>query len=310
LEFAHNNVALQQESARIAEVRRQAAAVDSEIDAPQSKSNLARTQAAIESLKIARRQAENRLSVLLGMPPHDLSYLLTGLSTIPEAPEQIRLSIPGELLRRRPDVRRAERELAARSAEIGILVSELYPGVSLNGTLFLDAAQFPFLFGPRAWAGTVGPSFRWNLLNYGRVVNSIRAQDSRFQQQVATFQQTVLRANEEVENAVIAFLRYHDQIEFLEVSVREAQEAVRVSQARYQAGQIDFNRLFTLEELLVVQQDQLASSRGNLATSLVQVYKALGGGWEIRLDSLIDEPAAEAIPPGDAERNDAPAEPL
>jgi NodT family efflux transporter outer membrane factor (OMF) lipoprotein len=284
LDFARENVKLQQESARIAEARRNAAVIDSEIDAPQAKSNLARTQSAIEALEIARRQAENRLAVLLGMPPQDLSPLLNGPAPIPVAPDSVAIGIPGELLRRRPDVRRAERLVAAQSAEIGIATADLYPHISVAGSMSLDAAQFQQLFDRHAFAGTVGPSFQWSILNYGRLLNSIRIEDAQFQEQVAIFQQTVLQANEEAENAIVAFLRYHVQLQHLQTSVDHAQEATRVAQAKYRAGQIDFNRLFTVEQLLVGQQDQLATARGNLARSLIQLYKALGGGWEIRLE--------------------------
>ena len=289
LDFARENASLQQESARIAEARLNAAAVDSEIDAPQAKSNLARTQSAIESLEIARRQAQNRLAVLMGMPPQDLTELLGGPAPIPAAPDFIAVGIPGELLRRRPDVRRAERLVAAQCAEIGIAQADLYPHISVAGSLSMDAADYSQLFDRRAFAGTIGPSFQWNVLNYGRLLNSIRIQDARFRQQVALYQQTVLQANEEAENAIVAFLRYHSQIGLLQTSVDHAQEAVRVAQAKYRGGQIDFNRLFTVQQLLVTQQDQLATARGDLADSLIQLYKALGGGWEVRLEPLSHE---------------------
>jgi NodT family efflux transporter outer membrane factor (OMF) lipoprotein len=304
LDFARNNVGLQQESARIAEARLNAAVIDSELDAPQAKSNLARTQSGIEALEIARRQAENRLAVLLGMPPQDLSGLLNGPAPIPVAPESVAVGIPGELLRRRPDVRRAERLVAAQCAEIGVAQSELYPHISVAGSMSLDAASFKQLFDRRAFAGTIGPSFQWSILNYGRLLNNIRIQDARFDEQVAIYQQTVLQANEEAENAIVAFLRYHVQLVHLQSSVDHAQEAVRVAQAKYRAGQIDFNRLFTVEQLLVTQQDQLATARGNLAGSLIDLYKALGGGWEVRLEPLDVESLSPPIP--SVETIDAP----
>ena len=148
----------------------------------------------------------------------------------------------------------------------------------------MEAAQFSNLFIADAWSGTVGPGFRWNVLNYGRLLHAVGVQDARFQQQVAAYQQTVLCANEEAENAIVAFLRYHAQLKLLEQSVAEAQEAVRVAQAKYRAGRVDFNRVFTVEQLLVTQQDQLATAQGNLASSLIDLYRSLGGGWEIRLE--------------------------
>jgi NodT family efflux transporter outer membrane factor (OMF) lipoprotein len=304
LVYGRANVALQQESARVAEARLNAAAVDSELDAPQAKSNLARTESGIEALEISKRQAENRLAVLLGMPPHDLTYLLGTQGKIPVAPELIAVGVPADLLRRRPDVRRAERLVAAQSAEIGIAESDLYPAISLNGTGTLEAGKFSNLFNGGAFGGTVGPAFRWNVLNYGRLQNFVGVQSARFQQLVATYQQTVLDANQEAEDAIVAFRRLHTQIEFLQHSVDEAQDAVRVAQAKYRAGEIDFNRLFTVEQLLVAQQDQLAVSQGQLASSVIRIYRALGGGWEIRLRPLppVDpainaEPAAEAVQP-------------
>ena len=180
-------------------------------------------------------------------------------------------------------MRRAERLAAAQSAEIGFAQSSLYPRISINGNLLLEAAELGDLFDSRSWAGTIGPGFRWNVLNYGRIRNNVRVQDARFQQQVAAYQQAVLQANEEAENAIVAFLHYHEQIGLLEQSVHDAQEAVRVAQAKYRSGQVDFNRVFTVEQLLVGQQDQLATAQGNLANSLVQLYRALGGGWELRL---------------------------
>ena len=141
LAFARSNAEMQEESTRIASARFELGAIDSEIDAPQARSNLTRTLAGIEQLEIALRQSQNRLAVLLGMPPHDLSYLLGGPMPVPAAPEGIVVGIPAGLLWRRPDVRRAERLAAAQSAEIGFAQSSLYPRISINGNLLLEAAE-------------------------------------------------------------------------------------------------------------------------------------------------------------------------
>lgn len=283
LQVARENADLQTESARVAQARLDANAADSELDTPQAKANLGSTLAAVEVLEIQRRQAQNRLAVLMGMPPHDLTYLLDGPATIPTAPDTVAVGVPAELVWRRPDVRRAERLVAAQSAEIGIAMSELYPQISINGTMDWQAAQFKDVFKSSAFGGTVGPGLRWNVLNYGRLLNNIRGQDARFQQSVANYQETVLRANEEAENAIVAYLHYTDQIRVLEESAGQAREAERVAQVKYREGEIDFNRLFTVQQLLLNQQERLAASRGNAAQSLVDLYRALGGGWEIRL---------------------------
>jgi outer membrane protein TolC len=244
------------------------------------------------------RQAQNRLAVLLGMPPHDLTYLLAGGLGIPEAPGTVAIDVPAALLRRRPDVRRAERLVAAQSAQIGIAESDLFPSISINGSLALEANTFERLFNSNAWSGSIGPGFRWNVLNYGRLVNLVRVEEAQLQQEIARYQQTVLEANEEAENAIVGFRLYRDQIAYLTESVTQAREAVRVSTENYQAGRIDFNRLFVVEQFLVEQQDQLAISQGNSARSLIQLYRALGGGWEIRLHPLphVDLPHPHMFP--------------
>lgn len=296
LEVARENAVLQTESARFAEARLKAKAIDSELDTPQAKANLGNTLAIVESFEIRRRQAENRLSVLFGMPPQDLSRLLGGARPIPKAPDVVRIGVPAELIWRRPDVRRAERLVAAQSAEIGVAQSEFYPHISINGTGLWEAEKLGDLFKGSAFGGTIGPAFRWNVLNYGRLLNNVRANDARFQQLIATYQQTVLQANEEAENAIVAFIHNSEQIKLREDSVREAREAERVAQVKYRGGEIDFNRLFTVQQLLLAQQEALALSRGAAALSLVQLYRALGGGWEIRLDAAIDQPGS--VPAG------------
>lgn len=285
LEVARENVKLQRESTRIAEARLDAQAENSELDTPQAKANLGNTLAAIKALEIQRRQAQNRLAVLMGMPPHDLAYLLNGPAAIPSAPETVAVGIPAELVWRRPDVRRVERLVAAQSAEIGISQSELYPHISINGMMSWDAEHFSDVFKSSAFGGTIGPSLRWNVLNYGRLQNNIRVQDARFQQLVAAYQEAVLRANEEAENAIVAYLHFTEQIKVREESVRQAREAERVAQVKYREGEIDFNRLFTVQQLLLSQQELLAVARGNAAQSVVDLYRALGGGWEIRLSA-------------------------
>ena len=298
LQVARDNAKLQTESARVAQARLDAKAADSELDTPQARANLGSTLAAVEALEIQRRQAQNRLAVLMGMPPHDLTNLLDGPAAIPTAPDKVAIGVPAELVWRRPDVRRVERLVAAQSAEIGVATSELYPHISINGMMAWEAAQFKDVFKSSAFGGTIGPSLRWNVLNYGRLLNNIRAEDARFQQLVATYQQTVLRANEEAENAIAAYLHYTDQITVLQESARQAREAERVAQVKYREGEIDFNRLFTVQQLLLIQLERLAAARGNAAHSLVDLYRALGGGWEIRLNPSAGGATTHEIPAG------------
>jgi NodT family efflux transporter outer membrane factor (OMF) lipoprotein len=267
------------------------------LDVHQTGSNLEQTAAGISQLELDLRRAENRLCVLMGMPPADLRKIL-GEDRIPEAPPELAIGIPAELVRRRPDVRRAERLAAAQSEQIGIAEAELYPAISITGTLGWQAQRFPDLFSGRSLAGNIGPSFQWNLLNYGRIVNNVRYQEARFQELVAAYQQTALQAAEEAEDGLATFLQAQERTRHLEKSVALASAAVKDMFLPTALGQpgFDFNRFALIEQNRVVQQDLLAQSRGQIAQGLIQVYRALGGGWEIRLESAEVPPLPE-VPP-------------
>lgn len=287
LQYAQLNIEQQRRSAGVTEIRRREgggapAGSNVIVDAAQAKALLNRTEAGIHLLELAKQQTQNRLCVLLGMPPHDLNYLLFRSVGVPESPTSLVIDVPASLLRRRPDVRRAERLVAAQSEQIGIAQTDLYPAISINGTLTMEAANVGRLFAPDAWQGSVGPGFRWNVLNYGRIRNMVRVQDAILEQRIATYQQTVLNANEEAENAMIAFIKYQQQSERLAESVKNAMEASRVANINEKAGSIDYTQVFTLDALLTQQQDEYATSRGNIAKSMVDLFKAMGGGWEIR----------------------------
>jgi NodT family efflux transporter outer membrane factor (OMF) lipoprotein len=298
IELLRANANLQREILRIVVARFDAGRV-SELDVDQAKSTLAQTEAAIPLLEIDRRQAMNRLCVLLGMPPTNLEERL-GKGTIPTPPYDVAAGIPAQLLSRRPDVRRAERIAAAQSEQIGIAQSDLYPAISISGTLGYQAQQFSQLFSSRAFSGSVGPSFQWNILNYGRIVNNVRLQDSLFQELVLAYQQAVLLAAEEAEDGLVTFLRAQERRKLLEESVLNMEKAVKVVIAQYKVGTADFTRVAQIEQDLVTQQDLLAQAEGQIAQGLIQVYRALGGGWQIRLESQ-EEPAAApaATPPGE-----------
>ena len=176
------------------------------LDVHQTESNLEQAISGISLLEIDMRIAENRLCTLLGMPPVDVRNML-GEDIIPKAPPEIAIGIPCDLLRRRPDVRRAERLAAAQSELIGIAQADLYPAFTINGTLGWQSQNLNNLFTPGSLNGNVGPSFQWNLLNYGRIVNNVRLQDAKFRELVVTYQQTVLQAAEEAEDGLVTFLQ-------------------------------------------------------------------------------------------------------
>jgi NodT family efflux transporter outer membrane factor (OMF) lipoprotein len=276
--YAERNVEIQRGSLRLAEARLRDGKATA-LDVMQARSSLAQTESSIPPLVISLRQANNRLCVLLGQAALDLTPIL-GETGIPATPPEAAVGIPAELLERRPDVRRALREATAQSAKIGVAEADFYPQVGVTGFLGYAASDIRRLFAEKSLTGLILPTFSWKILNYGRVLNNVRYQDARFQEKVFQYQQTVLKAGQEVEDALVAFIQYQVQAHSLEVAVKEAQNSVALVQAQYRGGVVDFNRVFTTQLQLVTQQDQLAIARGNIAASLIAVYRALGGGWQ------------------------------
>jgi len=278
-----------------------------QLDVEQVESTLKQTAAGIPVVQIDLRSASNRLCVLLGIPPQDLEKWI-GSGEIPLAPKEVAVGIPADLLRRRPDVRRAEREAAAQAQQIGIAMADFYPSLSVNGTLGWQARRLSHLFTSEAFNGSIGPSFQWNLLNYGRIRNNVRLQEARFCELVLAYQNMVLLANEEVENGLVTFLQAQERAELLQASVEASRRAVDVISRTQEVGAADYNRVVVIARDLVLQEDQWAQSRGQIAIGLIQVYRALGGGWEIRylppgtLGTLpvkhpVASPVPEEIPP-------------
>ncbi|MCI0639223.1 MAG: efflux transporter outer membrane subunit [Gemmataceae bacterium] len=280
IKYAAENILIQTELVKQAEDRLKGG-VGRKIDQGQMRSNLTDTQALKEQLEIGLRLANNRLCILLGVPVRDLLPEL-GDQPLPPTPPEVIVGIPAELLRRRPDLRRAERLVAAQSARIGIATSNLYPRFSLLGTLGYEAENFSDLFTSKSFIGSIGPNMRWDILNYGRLVNGIRFEDARFQTTVLDYQSAVLRAGREVEDGVVLFLRSQAQVKHLTESAKEAKIAADESVILSKDVKFDLNRAFVTSNFLVTQQDKLAVAEGDIAQGLIQVYRALGGGWEIR----------------------------
>ncbi len=290
--FARANIQTQQKSLELATTRFEGGDVG-KLDVTQAQTNLEQTRALVPVFEAGLRVANNRLCTLIGIPPRDLVEERFGDAPIPASPENVVVGIPAELIRRRPDVRRAERDVAAQSAQIGIATADLFPAFTINGSLNWQASNFGDVFRSSSNGGVIGPTFNWNLLNYGRLVNNIRVQDARFQQLAVTYQQTVLEANREVEDAIVRFLRSQEEEAALTRSVAAATESVSLAEIQYRLGAIDFDRVNNLQRDLTVLQDSLAVARTNVALGLVGIYRALGGGWQIRLGATT--PAAVAV---------------
>lgn len=242
-------------------------------------------------LKEFARTKEKPGEDLPGLLEGDKGSMVAGLlrpleprQRIPVAPVEVVVGIPADLLRRRPDIRRAERQVAAQSARIGIAASDFYPRFSLNGTIGLAAEQFGDLFQtPDSMFGRVGPSFRWDILNYGRILNNVRVQDARFQELAFTYQNSVLQAGREVENSIVGFLRTQEQRDRLAASADAAARTLEITYDQYRLGAVDFTPVVLFESTLAGQQDALVVSRGSIVLNLIATYRALGGGWEMRL---------------------------
>jgi NodT family efflux transporter outer membrane factor (OMF) lipoprotein len=286
----------------------------SDLDRFQARSDLRQSEAQLFELRTQLRQAQNNLCILMGMPVEDLSALLDANpeANIPRTPDYVVVGIPADLLRRRPDVRRAERNAAAQAELIGIAAADLYPALSLTGTLGWQAANLSDLFKSQSLNSSVGPVFQWNILNYGRIRNNILFQEAQFQALVANYQNTVLNADLEVENGIVSFLNSQERARNLELSVDDSTVALKLVIAQYEAGAIDFNRYAVIQQTLIQQLDLWAQSRGQIALSLIDVYRALGGGWQIRLTPVPDKQgilSPEALPQPEALDAGSPNEP-
>ena len=294
LEIARQNVKIQQHSLQIAEVRFKAGAV-TELDVSQAKSLLRNTEASIPRFEAGIRQAKNALAVLLGKLPGEIDFMIGGQKVIPTAPPEVVVDIPAELMRRRPDIQLAEYQIATQTPLIGASKAELYPAFQLAGSIGLatstskntnaggaDGSSFSDLFDSDSIEFFGGPSFSWNIFSYGRIKNRVRTEDALLQQLIVNYTDTVLRAQQEVEDSLVGFLRKQQEAGFLLDSVKASQRSVELSMLQYKEGMTDYQRVLDSQRFLADRQDSWTTARGDAILNLVAMYKALGGGWQIR----------------------------
>jgi len=284
IELAKQNVKLQEGSLDIASKRFEEGRTD-KLDVLQAESNLATTRALIPQFELTRRQLLNALAVLLAIPPSEVPFLTEAPGKIPDVPRELLVGIPANLLLRRPDIRAAERVMAAQFEQIGIREADLYPTLAVNGTLGWQAAQLTDLFKSNSFTGTIAPGFRWNILNYGRLQQAICVEEAVFRQVQLDFENTVLAAQREVEDGIVEFIKKQEQLEFNQTTAEANAESVELALASFTEGKVDFGRVFVVQSNLVLAQDQVVETRTAIALAVIQTYKALGGGWEIP-DSL------------------------
>jgi len=298
LRIGKENLALQQRSYDIVEVLYRHGE-SSELDVQQAETLLLSTKATIPGFEITLRQGHHALSTLLGMPPADMTAVI-GTGNIPVIPEEILVGVPADLLRQRPDVRRAEFLAMAQNAQVGVATANLYPSFSIVGSLGLAAAGntdttrtgdsgVGELFRAESLTYSIGPSFVWPFLNYGRIKNNVRVQDARLQQSLIQYRETVIQAAREVEDAMVLFVGSQQQDEILTASVISAKRSSVLSMLRYKEGFANYQRVLDSQQKLFGQQQRYVANKGAAVRSIAQVYRALGGGWQNHSGEFVDE---------------------
>lgn len=296
LDFATQNVSAQQSSLELTRDRFNAG-LTSALDVAQAEQNLAQTQSTIPSLEIGLERSLNRLAVLLGEAPGNLHDELMQHAGLPRPDDKIAYGIPADLLRRRPDIRQAERLLASQTARIGIATADLYPTLSLGGTVGLEALDFDNLGDGGSVFWSIVPKISWPIFTGGKIRNRIRAEEARTQQALAAYEQTVLRALEEVQNALVGYAQEKDRRDRLLEAVDASQRAVDLVQTQYLSGLTNFQNFLDSQRSLFRQQDDLAASAGQVVNNLITLNRALGGGWSPSRAEITAEAAAGEVSP-------------
>ncbi|HZR82663.1 MAG TPA: efflux transporter outer membrane subunit [Candidatus Binatia bacterium] len=253
--------------------------IASSLDVAQAESIYANTRTTIPPLESDLSQELNRLSVLLGENPGGIAPTLVPGAPIPAPPSELTVELPVDLVRQRPDIRRAERDLAAQTAQIGVATADLYPRLTLLGSFGFDATQAADLFEGPSRSYSVGPAVTWNIFDAGRIRGLIAAEEARTSQALARYEKTILTGLQEVEDALVAFARLREQEAASIDAIRAGRLALDLATALYKDGAVDFQNVLDAQRTLLVFEDQLARVDGSLTQSLVQLYRALGGGW-------------------------------
>jgi NodT family efflux transporter outer membrane factor (OMF) lipoprotein len=255
------------------------AELTSELDVRQAELNLARTESRIPALRQLAAQAIHRLGVLIGTFPGELYAELTTPKPIPQPPPEVLMGVPADAMRQRPDIRAAERRLAAQTERIGIATADLYPTFFLLGDFGYLGIRNDLFDGSRK-SYSFGPTLSWNIFDGGRVRNRIKAEDARTEQALASYENTVLKALEDVENAAVAYTEELQRRDMLYRSVVAAQKSVELVSVQYKTGLTDFQNVLDMERSLAEQADRHVESVGLVTQDLILIYRALGGGWE------------------------------
>jgi NodT family efflux transporter outer membrane factor (OMF) lipoprotein len=280
LTYAEQNIESQREQLDITNWRAQAG-LATVLDVEQAKSNYAQTRAQIPSLQSNLETAKNRLAVLTGQQPGALEAVLAERKAVPVVPSEIVTGVPADVMRRRPDIRSAERRLASQTAQVGVATAALYPSLSLNGSIGVAANTASDLISNPANSSRYGLSLSMPLFRAGALRQNIKVQNALVDQALATYEATMLAAYEEVENALTAWVNEQTRHAALIEAVDSARVAHTLALLQYNSGLVDFETVLTADRQLITTEDSLAVSDGEITSNLVRLYKALGGGWSV-----------------------------
>ncbi len=278
LDVAMANIKAQEETDGLIRSRFDAG-LSSDLEVQQARYNLENTRSQLPTLRSGLEAAKNRLAVLTGQTPGSLHQKLAERRPIPAPPLSVAVGVPAEALRRRPDIRSAERQLAAQSARIGVATADLYPKFQLIGSIGLEAINSGEFFDKPSRFWSLGPAVSWRIFDGGAIRRNIEVQNALAEQYLAAYEGSVLGALEEVENALSAYVEEQLRRDHLKEAVDAAQKAADLAQDRYAAGLVDFTSVLDAQRSQLTFQDALAQSEGAGTTNLITLYKALGGGW-------------------------------
>ena len=258
---------------------RREAGLTTQLDEEQARMSLEQARADIPALKTSLAESQHRLAVLLGQTPGALNEILAESRPIPVPPPEMTLGVPADVLRQRPDVRSAERKLAAQTAQIGVAKAAQYPNFTLLGSIGLESLTLDNLYSSGARTAQAAANGVWTLFDFGRIRRNIELQTALQEETLGAYEAAVLTALEDVENALVAYANEQVRRQSLFEAAKAGQAAFDLARDQYSSGLVDFQTVLDMQRSLLTVQDQLAVSDGKITSSLIRLYKALGGGW-------------------------------
>ena len=279
LQLAEDNLQSQQQTLELTRRKAEGGLVPY-LDVAQQEAQVATTASIVPTLEAQIRQTIHHLGILLGQDPGSLSDELSGVEPIPVGPPSVPPGLPGELLRRRPDVRRAERQLAAATAQIGVATADLFPQFSITGALGVGSQRLKQLFDYSSRMYDIAPGVTWDIFNAGKVTSNIHVQNERQAEALQAYRKAVLQSLGDVDDALVAYNREQVRLQSLREAVAANQKAVDLSTELFEKGSADFLSVLDAQRSLFAAQDSMAQSEQQVSADLVALYKALGGGWE------------------------------